>query len=194
MGCELVKQDETSLIEEISKGDRASFDQLVNLYRDKGISIAYNIVGNLEDAKDVLQEVFVKVYLNIKSFRRESKFSTWFYRIVVNSSLDFLRQRKKLTKVWTESLSDEEGRQLEVEDLRFEPAKMLINQELSGKLDSCIEILTEKQRVCFTLKYRNGLTSSEIAGILKCANSTVKVHLFRAVRVLQDKLAAYIAV
>lgn len=194
MGCELGRENEAALIEEISKGDRASFEQLVNLYRDNGISIAYNIVGNLEDAKDVLQEAFVKVYMNIKNFRRESKFSTWFYRIVVNSSLDFLRQRKKINRVCTESLSDEEGRQLEVEDLRFEPAKILINQELSGKLDSCIEALPERQRVCFTLKYRNGLTSNEIAGILKCRNSTVKVHLFRAVRALQDKLAAYIAV
>jgi RNA polymerase sigma-70 factor (ECF subfamily) len=72
------------LIERIKQGDRASFDVLVSLYQQKGLEIAYNIVGNLEDAKDVLQEAFVKVYLNIKGFQEKAKFSTWFYRIVVN--------------------------------------------------------------------------------------------------------------
>lgn len=186
--------NETLLIENIKDGERASFDSLMSLYQQKGISIAYHMIGNLEDAKDVLQEAFVKVYLNIGGFRGYAKFSTWFYRIVVNCSLDFLRRRKRSDKFFIVPFADEEGKgkEQEVEDLRNEPARVVIANELSKKLDECIEALSEKQKACFILKYRNGLSSHEISGIMKCSQATVKVHLFRAVKTLQEKLAGYL--
>lgn len=184
--------NEIVLIEALKKGERASFDRIVDMYQEKGINIAYNMLGNLEDAKDVLQDAFVKIYTGIKNFRGQSKFSTWFYRIVVNCSLDFLRRRKRANKIFVQGIIDEEGAQPEVPDLHYDPAKIIMDNELSRKLDECIESLPEKQRTCFILKHREGLTSSQIAEILKCRYATVKVHLFRAVRALQDKLAAYI--
>lgn len=183
---------EPALIERVKCGERSGFDNLVGLYQQKGLCIAYSMVGNLEDAKDVLQEAFIKVYLNIKDFKEESKFSTWFYRIVVNCALDFLRKKKNKGKVFMERLTDEETEEeKEIADWHYEPAGVLLSKELAENLDRCILALPEKQKTCFILKHQNGLTTQEIAQVLKCSVSTVKVHLFRAVRTLQEKLSFY---
>lgn len=194
MGFESGASNETKLIERIKQGERSSFDNLVTLYQQRGLNIAYNLVGNLEDAKDVLQEAFIKVYLNIKDFQGKSQFSTWFYRIVVNCALDFLRKRKKTKVVFTETFQDEEGKEerIEVADSRFESARVVLSKELSLNLDNCIAQLPEKQRICFVLKHQNGLSTFEIAQILKCRPSTVKVHIFRAIRNLQKSLSVYL--
>lgn len=187
--------NEAALIEGIKKGERLSFDALVEMYRQRGINIAYNIVGNLEDAKDVLQEAFVKVYMNIKNFRQESKFSTWFYRIVVNCSIDFLRKKKKSGKVFSDTLVGEDGREkkIDVADTKFEPSRIIVNAELSRNLQACIDGLSQRQRICFILKHQEGFKIDEISQVLKCSSSTVKVHLFRAVENLRQGLAKYLA-
>lgn len=184
--------DEAVLIEKVKLGSRASFDALVELHKNRGISIAFNMLGNLEDAKDVLQEAFIKVYLNIKSFRDQSKFSTWFYRIVVNCCLDFLRKRKRANKVFVPVFVNDEGDEIEVADNRIEAKKVFTDNELLSKLDDCIGALPEKQKVCFVLRYRDNMQVSEIAQVANISSSTVKVHIFRAVRHLQDKLAPYL--
>lgn len=192
LGSDISVGEEKILIERIKEGERASFDKLVEMYRNKGLNIAYNLVGNLEDAKDVLQEALIKVYLNIKSFRAESQFFTWFYRILVNCALDLLRRRKTLGKVFTRSLTDDEGKEQDVADERYEPSKVVLNQELMQNLDSCIAELPEKQKACFILKHQQGLNNQEVAHILRCSISTVKVHLFRATKTLQGKLTNYL--
>ena len=183
---------EKALIACVKQNDRAAFDELVKMHRGKGFAIAYNILGNFEDAKDVLQEAFIKVYLNIKTFKQEAKFSTWFYRILVNCSWDFLRKRKRVDKLFILPLTDEQGTERDIPDFQFEPAKLIINKELSRNLDIAIASLPERQRLCFVLKHQNGLSNQEIAKVLRCSLSTVKVHLFRAVRALQDKLSTYL--
>jgi len=182
------------LIERIKQGDRASFDVLVSLYQQKGLEIAYNIVGNLEDAKDVLQEAFVKVYLNIKGFQEKAKFSTWFYRIVVNCSLDLLRKKKRIKNVPIDSIMDEDGQEkrLDIADNHWEPLKISMERELARDLEENINKLPEKQRICFILKHQNGLNIEEISHILKCNPATVKVHLFRAVNNLRKKISKYL--
>ena len=185
--------NEMVLIERIKQGERLGFDRLVSLYQQRGLNIAYNLVGNLEDSRDVLQEAFIKVYLNIEDFRGKSQFYTWFYRIVVNCALDLLRKKKKMSCVFTESHIDEEGQEKEVQipDTRFDPAKIAQAREFQFNLDNCIANLPEKQRTCFVLKHKNGLSTSEIAQVLKCNPSTVKVHLFRAIKNLQKSLSIY---
>lgn len=188
-----VRDKEPLLIEAARNGERAAFDNLVALYRQKGLGIAYNLTGNFEDAKDVLQEAFIKVYLNLKGFREKAKFSTWFYRIVVNCGLDFLRRRKTASRVFIgRPLLDEEGNEKETADQRYDPAKLTLNQELREKLDEKIAGLPGKQRLAFTLKHQNGLSNQEIAEVLGCGIATVKVHLFRAARRLQEELSGYV--
>lgn len=193
MVTDFESEKEKSLVERLKQRERSALDEIVRIYRNKGFGVAYNIVGNPEDAKDVLQEAFIKVYLNINGFKGKSKFSTWFYRVVVNCALDFLRKKKSMHRIFCQPLTDEEGNEKEVPDTRYDPAKMLLAQELGANLDNCIAGLPEKQKICFILKHRNGLSNMEIAQILKCNLSTVKVHLFRAVRNLQGKLRFYLA-
>lgn len=193
---ELVVADadkETVLIQRIKQGERASFDALVSLYQQKGLGIAYNMVGNLEDAKDVLQEAFVKVYVNIKGFQERAQFYTWFYRIVVNCSLDFLRKRKRTSSIFIDSIIDGNGeeKELEVADSRFEPARITIERELGRNLEDSIAKLSKMQRTCFVLRHQNGLSIEEISQILKCNPATVKVHIFRAIGNLRKSLSKY---
>ena len=183
---------ERSLITRLKQKDRAAFDELVQLYRGRGFAIAYNILGNAEDAKDVLQEAFIKVFFNIKGFKQEAKFSTWFYRILVNCSWDFLRKRKRQDKLFIRTQFDEEDKQPEVPDTRLGPSKFVMDKEIADKLEDAISHLPEKQRICFILKHQNQMSNQEIAQTLNCGLSTVKVHLFRAVRSLQERLAFYL--
>lgn len=185
---------ELSLIENIKGGDRASFDALVQLHQQRGLNIAYSMVGNLEDAKDILQEAFVKVYLNIRGFQEKSKFSTWFYRIIVNCSLDFLRKKKSSSRTFVELTPDDEGqqRQLEIADISKEPARLAVVSELGRNIQEHISRLPQNQRLCFVLKHQDGLNTQEISRILRCSPSTVKVHLFRAVNALRVSLAKYL--
>lgn len=184
--------NERELVERLRQGERPAFDTLVELYKNKGFAICYGLLGNVEDAKDILQEAFIKVYLNIKGFKEEAKFSTWFYRVAVNCSLDFLRRRKVRSKVLQPAVVDEEGKEKEVEDMRYEPRRVILNQELAANLDKCIAELPKMQKLCFVLKHQNGLSNAEISRTLSCSISTVKVHLFRAVNNLRDRLSAYL--
>lgn len=188
--------DESALIEDVKSGRRASFDILVALYQHKGFGIAYNLVGNIEDAKDVLQEACIKMYVNINGFEARARFSTWFYRIVVNCALDFLRKRKRANKVWVEVDSGDEDKKasLEVPDVSFEPARLRLEKEFTQKLEEGVSALSKMQRLCFVLRHENNLAIREIAQTLKCRPATVKVHLFRAGENLRKRLGPYLQV
>ncbi|MBP7216253.1 MAG: sigma-70 family RNA polymerase sigma factor [Candidatus Omnitrophica bacterium] len=183
---------ERQLIENVKKGERASFDALVVLYRQKGLHIAFNLVRNLEDAKDVVQEAFIKVYSNIGSFHERAAFSTWFYRIVTNCALDFLRKKKKHRAV-SFNATDDQGEQkpLEVPDVSLGPWQQASEREFHDLLFEQINQLSEKQRICFTLKHQSGLSVQEIAQVVQCKPATVKVHLFRATEYLRQRLARF---
>ena len=186
--------NELVLIEDVKCGKRSSFDILVELYQRRGLGIAYNLAGNLEDAKDILQEAFIKMYLNIKGFQQRARFSTWFYRIVVNCALDFLRKRKRAGRIFVEISNDAEGKkaELEVPDLSFEPRRAGMAKEFARELEECIAGLSKMQRLCFVLKHQNSLNIQEISGMLKCSPATVKVHIFRAVENLRKSLTPYL--
>ena len=154
------------------------------------MGIALRLTGNLEDAKDVLQEAFIKVYLKLAEFKGQARFSTWFYRIVVNCAFDLLRKRKAARKMFTPYFIDEEGKPQDFPDRRYEPRKIALNYELAQGIEKNIEALPEKQKISFTLKHLNGLSNAEISEVLRCSVSTVKVHLFRATRALRGKLSA----
>lgn len=171
------------IIEQIKGGDKGAFRQLVEPYRNRAFGLCYSLLGNTEDAKDILQEAFIKAYRNISRFKKASSFYTWFYTIVVNTARDFLRKRGRRE----EPLSDE------IADLSLSPASLALNSELNKLLEQAIQKLPEKQRLSFTMKHINGMKVLEIAGILHCRPATIKVHLFRAVRNLQKILMPQLA-
>lgn len=188
---------ESQIIEKAKKGERASFDLLVDKYKERAFALVFNITGNYEDAKDILQEAFVKAYINIKDFRGRSSFYTWFYRILVNISRDFLRRKKAQKGILIEPLKfqydEEEEISVDVLDSKPDPAEAAVNKEIIDMVDKAIELLPEKQKIVFILKHIQGMKLTEIAVILNCREATAKVHLFRAVRNLQKSLLPYLS-
>lgn len=186
---------ESELISRMREGDRTAFEILVNQYKEKAFALAFSIVGNVEDAKDIAQEAFVRVYNNIGQFREEASFSTWFYCILINLSKDHLRKSKRTEHSLSQRIAeDNEGKQLliEVKDLSGAPKRLALNRELNELIDTAISRLPQKQRLAFILKHIHGMKIGEIAEILNCAQATVKVNLFKAVRSLRKHLEPYL--
>tara|TARA_B100000315_G_C14487105_1_gene545703 strand:- start:43 stop:657 length:615 start_codon:yes stop_codon:yes gene_type:complete len=192
---------ENEIIEKIKSGDLEAFSVLVEKYKKKAISIAYSFCANYEDAKDLSQEAFIKAFKSLKRFKIKSKFYTWFYRILVNLCKDYLRHRKR-DKIVSLSirLKSKDG-QLEQEDIfayiasdNPGPQKVLLNKELGAKLSSAINSLPPRQRIIFTLKNIHAMTIAEIAQVTRCAQGTVKAHLFKATANLQIKLEKYVRI
>ena len=183
------------LIERARNGERAAFDLLVDTHKGKAFALAYNFTGNAEDAKDVLQEAFVKAYLNIKKFRGGSTFYTWFYRILLNQCRDSLRKKQTRIRVLVdapEPVDEDDERGIEAVDSGPGPGEALLNKEIREKVNEAVNKLPEKQKAVFILKHIQGMKFSEIAGLIRCSESTAKVHLFRATRNLQKALSPYL--
>lgn len=186
---------ELRLIERARNGDRAAFESLVDTHKGKAFALAFHFTGNVEDAKDLLQEAFVRAYVNIKKFRGGSSFYTWFYRILVNLCRDFLRRKRTRLKVLVDApeLPDEEDEMpLEAADRGPGPGEILLNKEIREKVDEAVNMLPERQKSAFILKHMQGMKSGEIASVMDCSESTAKVHLFRATKSLQKFLSPYL--
>ncbi|MFH1061731.1 MAG: RNA polymerase sigma factor [Candidatus Omnitrophota bacterium] len=186
------RAEDVQLIKLIKQKDMDGFRILVDKYKEKTIRLAYSVTGNLADAQDIAQDVFIRVYRNIGGFRFDCTFSTWLYRIVINISRDFLRKKKKSKIVFSQSSENQDIYEQRVDDRAHNPSKMLIDKELKQRIDLAVSTLSEKQQIAFGLKYRTGLKITEIAEIMGINSSTIKVHLFRAVNSLQKKLSAYL--
>jgi len=188
-----VSFDDKSLIERIRLGDEEAFAELVNRYKRKAFGIAYHFLNNAEDAKEISQEAFIKVYRSIHSFKGASSFFTWFYRILTNLCIDFSRSRKIVMSIPFSQLksSDDDLPSVEerIQDAKQEnPLKALAAEELKKKIAHAIQSLPDRQRMVFVLRHYDQLQLSDIARVLNCAEGTVKSHLYRAVATLQDKL------
>jgi len=179
--------DET-LMERALQGKDEAFGELMKRHKEKAMRIAYLSVGNYEEAKDVAQEAFVKVHANLKKFRGDAKFSTWFYRILMNTAKDFMRKRK-----WTKFLSwkSEEEMTSFFENQPGPNAGGLASKELGEKISSGIRRLPERQRQIFTLRFLEGMRLREIAETCDLKEGTVKASLHFALEKLQKELAPY---
>jgi RNA polymerase sigma-70 factor (ECF subfamily) len=183
--------EEAGLIERAKSGERAAFNSLVDMHKEKAFGLAFSFIGNVEDAKDVLQEAFVKAYIGVISFRGSSSFYTWFYRILVNQCKDFLRKKKARSGVFLDPLplSEEDGDNApEAVDPSPLPSRAILDKETRQIINEAISVLPERQKVVFMLKHIQGMKLNEIAEVVGCSESTAKVHLFRAVRGLRCRL------
>lgn len=176
--------DETELILKFKQGDRFAFRQLVEKYQDSVINTCYRFLRNKEEAEEVAQEVFLKVYLSANTYQPKTKFSTWLFKIVVNSCLNKLRDKKKF------SLS-----QLD-EDLHAssenQPDKSLEQEELRMLVRNAVDSLPENQRTVILLNQYEGFSYQDTAKILDCSVSAIESRLFRAKESLRTKLSQYI--
>ena len=191
-----VTYNECLLVQSMKQGDERAFTEMVDKYKKKAFAIAYRFTNNVEDAKDLSQEAFVKVYRCIGSFRGESSFLTWFYRILTNLCIDFKRRRSIIIP-FSQFRKKAEGNESNTEERMLEdkggiaPGKALLAKELNEKLTQAIEFLSAKQKIVFVLRNFEGLALKEIAKIMNCAEGSVKSHLARAVKKLQDIIGPY---
>lgn len=176
-------KDEEALISAASNGDSAAFGQLVTNYQ----ALVYNTiklkVHNSEDAMDLAQEVFIKLWKALPNWRGECRFSTWLYRICVNTSVDFLRRMPEIPPESLSGVPDEDGdRPLEVADeaISASPERLAEQHETTALVRSAIARLSDEQREVIILRDIEGYTYDEIADMLSLEIGTVKSRLNRA--------------
>ncbi len=169
---------DNELVSLIKKGNMDAFDELVKAYEKKVINVAYSLLSDKEDALDASQEIFVKVYKNISSFRGESTVSTWIFKITKNVCYDLLRKRKGTVISLDEE--DDDEKKIEIADESASPDVIYERQEKINIVREAIASLDENQKIVITLFDINGLSYDEISEIIKCPIGTVKSRLYRA--------------
>jgi len=195
-GTSLPNLDERALVAEAQTGNRAAFEELVRRYDRDVLRLALNLMKRPEDARDVYQEAFLKVYRNLHRFRFECSFYTWLYRIVTNVCLDHLRRRQARPEDQAPELSTghhEEGitdffeRQREHRPTQ-DPERTLIGKEIKSHIARAMERLSPRERIVFEMKHYQGLKLRAIGDVLGTTEETVKNSLFRATRKLRLEL------
>ena len=177
-------EDLTDLIRAAAGGDRRAFEDLVLKKRDRVVRTAYQVTGNLEDAKDVAQGVFLRLWRVLQRFDLTKRFDTWLYRITVNAAIDSLRERGP--KGTLQPLPDDASDRLR--DQAVGPYDALDLKQLQGAFFRLAAALAPRQRATFVLKEIEGLETAEIARALGVTESTVRNHLLQARRILRDGL------
>ena len=163
-----------------------AFYTIYKKYGDRALNISYRILGNYDDALDVTQDVFIKVFKKIGDFRKDARFFTWFYRIVVNLSID---KRRKQGAHQVISESDRNGGLSEVpDDKAVTIDKLASDAHLEKRVQDCLLKLSENLRTVTVLRYIEGLSYQEVAETLECSIGTVKSRLNRAHKTLEELL------
>ena len=187
-------EKEALLIQQAQGGDVRSFSALVEIYQERAVHIAYSFLGNFEDAKDIAQEAFVKSYDNLSGFKTESRFYTWFYRILVNTCKDFLRKKKvrKHLNFWLNRNGDEEGNPLEnIADHGTNALQNIVNRELGDEILKAVDQLPFQQRSAFNLRYLEGMSLEEIAAVMGLSLGAVKATLWQAGQKMKKFLVGF---
>lgn len=180
---------DNDLIIQARNGNNSAFTNLFYRYDKKVFSIAAQYFQSSDDAKDVYQEVFIRVYKGLKKFEFRSEFSTWLFRVTTNVCLTHKAQYKRLQSVSISPDENEESPKMDLKsDEETEPDKQLINSETKGKVQKAIDSLAPKQRMVFMLKHVHNYKIREIAKMMECSEGTVKKYLFIATDKLKLKL------
>lgn len=190
------KPDEASLIRAAQCGDQDAFEQLVRAYDRSVLRLAMNLLRSPEDARDVYQEAFLRVYRNIHSFRFDCSFHTWLYRIVTNICLDHLRRRKvrkeEQTVVETADGPVDRIESFEERAATADPERSLLNRELTHQIHTALQELTPRERMVFELRHYQGLRLRNIGEVLGTSEEAAKNCLFRATQKMRVKLGDFL--
>ena len=184
--------DDTELILKAQQGDFSSFEQLVFRYDKEVLTIAARFVRNSDDAKDIYQEVFLRVYQGLRRFKMQSEFATWLYRITTNVCLTHRSRRKKQAHVSLDDEHDENEGEPHPSHVAVSedplPDQHAMDEEISTYVREALEFLSPQQKMVFTLKHYQGLKLREIAEAMQCTEGTVKKHLFTATQRMRERL------
>ncbi|HIE50637.1 MAG TPA: sigma-70 family RNA polymerase sigma factor [Armatimonadetes bacterium] len=180
--------DET-LVQRCLNGDTEAFDALVRRYQRPIYNLAYRLTSDPEEANDLAQEIFLRVYERLHTFQPEAAFRPWLYRVATNWCLNALKRRRPPTvSLETGGGIEGEERPLELPDLVEDPARLAERRELQERVQQAILTLPPKYRIVMLLRYAQGLSYEEIATALEMPLGTVKIHLHRAKAHLKERL------
>jgi RNA polymerase sigma-70 factor (ECF subfamily) len=186
--------DDLTLVRRAQKEDMGAYDLLVRRYQERIYATVYHMTSNHEDANDLTQETFIKAFRALRTFKGDSSFYTWIYRIAVNKSINFLKQRKNRVQM---SLNDMDVNAENDPDLvalvsEKTPRRDLNLAELQEKLNAALLRLSEHHRMVVTLHDIQGLSHEEIGHIMDCNIGTVRSRLFYARQQMQAYLSDYL--
>jgi len=185
------------LVKQAQNGNMGAFTELLEKYDRHVLNIAYSFRNNEDDAKDIYQEVFLRVFRSLKNFENRSEFSTWLYRITTNVCITFnsKKERQKMESLDKPIYNGEEDSgKLSDSIAGFEPTnKNLENDELAKQITYAVNKLPPQQKLAFTLKHYQELKITEIADMMNCKEGTVKRYLFNATNKMKEQLAAVLS-
>ncbi len=185
-----------SLIRAAQRGDQDAFEQLVRTYDQNVLRLAMNLLRSPEDARDVYQEAFLRVYRNLHTFRFDCSFHTWLYRIVTNICLDQLRRRKvrreepSVVETADGPVDRMDGFEEDAADAN--PERSMWNSELREKIEGALEDLTPRERMVFELRHYQGLRLRNIGEVLGTSEEAAKNCLFRATQKMRSVLGEFV--
>lgn len=190
--------EDLQLIKRAQQGDQLAFEQLVYLYDRQVINIAMSFRNNEDDANDIYQEVFMRVFRGLKNFKFKSEFSTWLFRITTNVCISYKAKKSRNThRSLSEEISRDEDDIRTRADLLESDLSVQEETEMNEKqmyINKALEKLPAQQKLAFTLKYFDGYKIKEIAKMMQCAEGTVKRYLFNASGKMREQLKGVIEV
>jgi RNA polymerase sigma-70 factor (ECF subfamily) len=179
---ESVELDDRQLVEQIRRGDDGAFEMLVRRKTSKVYGLCYRVIGNGEDAKDISQLVFLKLWENLEKYDAMYAFDTWLYRMVTNVAIDFMRSKQSRDNAVNSNL------RLVKTSIDPEQTVTVARKEVESVFNAVSNVLSPKQKTIFVMSEMEDLRSSEIAKVLGCRESTVRNHLFNARKLMQAQL------
>ncbi len=188
--------EDIELLESFKKGSQQAFERLVSKYKVMVFNTIYSIGGNINEADDIAQDVFIKVYCSAASFKYKSLFSTWLYRITVNKCIDELRKKKNKSISLESELNHEESLKLKdvLQSYHDNVEEEIARKEMQDIIHKVLNSLPEKYRLILTLKEIEKLSYKEIAQIMNISINKVKIWLFRSRGELKEKLEPFVEV
>jgi len=190
------RTDERALIRAAQRGDSRAFEQLVRTYDHNVLRMAFNLLHSQEDARDIYQEVFLRVHRNLPQFRFDCAFSTWLYRIVANLCLDQIRKRKvrKEASPAVETANGEMDRLQLVPERRadVDPQRQLMSAEVMQRVNEVLEEITPRERVVFEMRHFQGMRLRAIGEALGVTEEAAKNCLFRATQKMRAALGDFV--
>jgi RNA polymerase sigma-70 factor (ECF subfamily) len=183
--------DDTTLVQQAKTGDEAAFAELVERHQGRVYHHALRLMGSAEDAEEVLQDTFLKVFRNLDRFEERSRFSTWIYRIATNEALMRLRKARRKREVFLEDTLGKDGERYsdQIRDFARSALDNVADTEIREALTSALAELPEDYRVVFTMRDLDGLTNAEVADVLEISVPAVKSRLHRSRLYLRDRLS-----
>ncbi|MSQ69286.1 MAG: RNA polymerase sigma factor RpoE [Gammaproteobacteria bacterium] len=178
-----------ALVERVARGDKSAFDLLVRRYQHRIVKLVSRYVRNPEDALDVTQDAFIKAYRALASFRGESAFYTWLYRIAINTAKNYLVTRGRRPR--EAEIKGEDGEPIDVAELQAHadtPERLLLAEEIKTTVLSAIAALPEDLRIAIVLREIDGLSYEDISLAMACPIGTVRSRIFRAREAIDRQL------